>query len=263
MLRVNFRWSSLLAMGAVMVFCKGAAAGPPFITDDPEPVEFKHWEVYAASLFNNDKFGLTGTAPHIEVNYGAAPNVQLHIIAPMSYSRPIFGSMQYGFGDTELGVKWRFAQESAHKPMVGIFPLIEVPTGDEGRGLGSGQTSIFLPLWVQKSWGPWTTYGGGGYWHNPGAGNLDYGFVGWMLQKSVTKKLAIGAELFYAGATVSGGTSRTGCNVGAMYDFDEGHHLLLSVGDDVHGTNRGMAYLAYQWTFGPHAEEKTVKEAAK
>ena len=117
-----------------------------------------------ASLYNNDKDGLSGTAPHIEFNYGVAPNVQLHLIAPMTYSRPVFGSMQYGYGDTELGVKWRFVQESAHTPMVGIFPLIETPTGDAGRGLGTGQTSFYLPLWIQKSWGSWTTYGGGGYW---------------------------------------------------------------------------------------------------
>src|SRR5579863_1983321 len=83
----------------ICLIAKSAGAGPPFITDDPEPVEYKHWEVYVASLYNNDKFGLSGTAPHVEVNYGAAPNVQLHIIAPMAYSRPTFGSMQYGYGD--------------------------------------------------------------------------------------------------------------------------------------------------------------------
>ena len=235
----------------VSLAAKGALAGPPFITDDPEPVDYKHWEVYAASIYSNDKSGLTFTAPHLEVNYGVAPNVQLHVIAPMTFSRAAFGSAQYGFGDTELGVKWRFVPENAHRPMVGIFPLIETPTGDASRGLGSGQTAMFLPLWLQKSFGPWTTYGGGGYWHNPGAGNKDYGYIGWLLQKSVTKKLAIGGELFYATASTTGGPNRTGFNVGAIYDFDEGHHLLFSVGDDIHGTNRGIGYLAYQWTFEP------------
>jgi hypothetical protein len=243
-------------VSAVCLLARSAGAGPPYITDDPEPVEYRHWEVYFASIYNNDKFGLSGTAPHIEVNYGVAPNVQLHIIAPMAYSRPVFGSMQYGYGDTELGVKWRFVQESAHRPMVGIFPLVEAPTGDAGRGLGTGQTAFFLPLWIQKSWGPWTTYGGGGYWHNPGIGNRDYGFFGWLLQKNVTKQLAVGAELFYTTVANTGGSARTGFNVGGVYDFDEGHHLLLSVGDDVHGTNRGMAYVAFQWTFGRHEAQK-------
>ncbi len=245
-----------LAICALCIISKSAGAGPPFITDDPDPVEYKHWEVYIASLYNNDKFGLMTTSPHVEVNYGAAPNVQLHIIAPMTYSRSVFGPAQYGYGDMEFGVKWRFAQESAKRPMVGIFPLIEVPTGAAARGLGSGQTAIFLPLWIQKSWGSWTTYGGGGPWHNPGVGNRDYGFVGWLLQKNVTKKLAIGTELFYTSSQTVGGPSRTGFNVGFTYDFDEGHHLMGSVGDDVHGNNRGMGYLAYQWTFGPKVKQE-------
>jgi len=245
-----------IALCAVLLLAKTAVAGPPFITDDPEPVEYKHWEVYIASIYNNDKYALSGTAPHVEVNYGVVPNVQLHVIAPMAYNRAEFGSMQYGYGTTELGVKWRFAQETKDKPMLGIFPLIEAPTGDAARGLSSGQTAIFLPLWFQKSWGPWTTYGGGGYWHNPGTGNLDYGYIGWLLQKNFTKKLAIGTELFYTTAQTTGGPTRTGFNVGFTYDFDEGHHLMGSVGDDAHGTNRGMGYLAYQWTFGPHEADK-------
>ena len=32
------------------------------------------------------KPGWAGTAPHVEVNYGAVPNVQLHGIAPLAYS---------------------------------------------------------------------------------------------------------------------------------------------------------------------------------
>ena len=26
-----------------------ALAGPPFVTDDPEPVDYQHWEFYIAS----------------------------------------------------------------------------------------------------------------------------------------------------------------------------------------------------------------------
>jgi hypothetical protein len=42
-----------------------------------------------------------------------------------------------------------------------MFPLLELPTGNEHRGLGAGHVSAFLPIWVQKSFGEWTTYGGG------------------------------------------------------------------------------------------------------
>ncbi len=227
-------------------------AGPPFITDDPEPVELHHWEVYLASQYNNDRDGVSGTAPHIEVNYGAAPELQLHIIAPFAYDHPHGAPMVYGFGDIELGAKYRFIKETRKRPQVGIFPLVELPSGNQSRGLGNGQAQFFLPIWIQKSWGPWTTYGGGGFWHNPGTGNRDYWFTGWLVQRQVTKKLVVGAELFHATSSAIGESDRTGFNIGLIYDFDEGHHLLFSAGDDIHGRNQGAMYLAYQITFGPH-----------
>ena len=115
-------------MAAIMASC--ACAGPPFITDDPEPVELHHWEVYVSSLTLSNPFQSTGTMPHVEVNNGAAPNLQLHIILPYFFSRPAGEPTSWGLGDTELGVKYRFVQETKTRPMVGTFPLIEVPTGD-------------------------------------------------------------------------------------------------------------------------------------
>lgn len=233
-----------------------AWAGPPFLTDDPEPVDYLHWEIYVASQYVHTTRGESGTAPHIEANYGIVPNVQLHIIAPFAYSRPGGMSTQYGFGDVELGVKYRFLQETSARPQVGIFPLLEVPTGDNNRGLGNGQAQIFLPVWLQKTWGRWSSYGGGGYWYNPGAGNRNYWYAGWQVQRSVSKQLALGAEIFYTTPSTVDGRDRTGFNVGLIYDFNEGHHLLFSAGTDIHGSNRGSMYLAYQWTFGPHEVAK-------
>ena len=63
-----------------------AAAGPPFITDDPEPVDLGHWEVYAFSDGAIDRNDASGLGPAIEVNYGAAPNLQLHVIADLAYA---------------------------------------------------------------------------------------------------------------------------------------------------------------------------------
>ena len=153
-----------------LVGVPGAAAGPPFRTDDPEPVEYRHGEFYIAGTYANDPDGRSGTAPQIEANYGVVPNMMLHLVAPLAYNQPSGGATSYGPGDVELGIKYRFIQEDGIRPMVGIFPLIELPTGDGDRGLGNGKVQVFLPLWFQKSWGPWQTYGGGGYWINPGTG---------------------------------------------------------------------------------------------
>ena len=241
------------------VLTETAFAGPPFLTDDPEPVEHRHWEIYLASQHAKDKDGWSGTAPHFEINYGALPNLQLHLIAPLAYIKPNDGSSNYGLGDMELGVKFRFIQETDWLPQVGIFPLIEVPTGDSSRGLGEGDINIFLPIWIQKSWGPWTTYGGGGYWYHPGEGNKNYWFAGLLLQRDLSKVVTLAAEVFYTSPKAKDESDETGFNAGGVINLSEVHHILFSAGRGFKGPNTFSAYLAFQWTFGPK-EGNVVKK---
>ncbi len=84
--------------------------------------------------------------PPCDCNHGVLPNVQLHVQPGTSSSR----------------TRRAGSRRSA------IYPLLEAPTGDAARGRGTGRTHAFVPLWVQKDFGDWTTYGGGGYWINPG-----------------------------------------------------------------------------------------------
>ena len=231
-----------------------AHAGPPFRTDDPEPVELGHWEIYGFSQATHIRGDTNGVLPALEVNYGAAPNLQLHLVAPAAFDKERGQPMRYGYGDTELGVKYRFIDpgDGDWLPMVGLFPLLEFPTGDQDRGLGAGRTRAFLPIWLQKDFGPWTTYGGGGYWINPGAENKNFWFVGWLVQHRITEKLTLGAEVFHETADTIGGTSNTGFNLGGYYDFTENYHLLFSAGRGVQhaaDTNQFSYYLGFQVTF--------------
>lgn len=129
---------------AVFIALPSANAGPPFRTDDPETVEYKHGEFYVASQYANDKAEVSSTAPHFEVNYGILPNVQLHVLVPFGYNRPWGEPTLYEFQDLELGMKYRFIQESDYLPMVGTFPVVHLPTGNDARGLGNGKTSSFF-----------------------------------------------------------------------------------------------------------------------
>jgi hypothetical protein len=238
-------------------FAPSAAwAGPPFVTDDPEPVEYHHGEFYISSQYANNKDGKVGTLPHFEFNYGIVPDVQLHLLVPLVFVHPNGEPTIYGLGDTEFGVKYRFVQETETLPQVGIFPIMHIPTGDSDRGLGNAHVPWFLPIWVQKSSGPWTTYGGGGYWFNPGAGNKNFWQLGWLGQREITKVITLGAEIFYFGKDTDDGRDRTGFNIGGILNVSEDHHILFSAGSDIAGDNRFSAYLGYQWTFGAHEEGK-------
>ncbi len=250
-------------MLAVVICWIGSAqrawTGPPFTTDDPEPVEYRHWEVYVASQLEHNNDGWSGTSPHFEVNYGAIPNLQLHLIAPVSFTAPSQEATRFGYGDTELGVKYRFVDETDRLPQVGIFPLVEIPTGSRERGLGSGHVQAFFPLWLQKSFGPWTSYGGGGYWINPGKGNHNWWYTGWLLQRDITPTLTLGGEIFHETPSEKAGDSDTRLNFGGIYNFSDTYHLLFSAGHTVQGPSTFQGYLAFQITFGPEKESEAVK----
>jgi len=250
------RFGGLLALGGMIAIMalRPAFAGPPFITDDPEPVDLGHWEVYGFSAGAHVRDDTGGTLGGVEVNYGAAPNLQLHLIVPLAFDSPSGGPMVMGLGDTELGAKYRFINPGKDDwwPQIGIFPLVEVPTGNAQHGLGAGKFREYFPVWVQKDWDDWTTYGGGGYWNNPGPGNRNYWFIGWLLQRQVTKSLAIGAEIFHQTPDTVGGPDTTGFNIGGIYDFNDHYHLLFSGGKGIQNaapTNQLSYYLAIQSTF--------------
>ena len=243
-----------LAMAAI------AHSGPPFVTDDPEPVDFKHWEVYLATQQNHNADGWSGTAPHLEINYGLVPDVQLHLIAPFAYNRPAGGRTTYGYGDTELGMKWRFVHETDQRPQIGIFPILELPSGNSSRGLGNGKAQLFLPVWLQKKFGDWSTYGGGGYWFNPGAGNRNWWYAGWQVQRKITEPLALGGEIQYRTADIIGGHSSVALNGGGIWDLNKNTHILFSAGHTIAGRGEFQGYLAIQFTFGPEEKEPGSKK---
>jgi hypothetical protein len=224
-------------------------AGPPYITDDPEPVNYQHWEIYFASIFTKQPDAWTATAPHLEVNYGAVRNLQVHAILPMSLYAPSQGGNSYGYADTELGVKYRFVSEAEWLPQIGTFPLLEVPTGSHKRNLGSSHLQTFLPLWIQKSIGSWTAYGGVGYWINPGAHNHNWWFNGLVVQCEIFPGLTPGLEVFHGTSQVVGGPRELGLNFGLIWDRSEHQHVIFSTGPSLEGSNELQGYFAYQLTF--------------
>ena len=257
-MKAGFRGAFAVAMVAAASLALGprpALAGPPFVTDDPEPVELRHWEFYFASQLTRTVGGRSGAAPFIDANFGAIRDLQLHVLVPMVFDAPSVGDQHYGYGDTEIGTKWRLIHESARFPQVAVYPALQLPTGDASRNLGAGHVQAFLPIWIQKSWGegnhPWTAYGGGGYGIHPGADNLDWGYFGVVLQRPVLRNLLVGGEVFHQTAVAVGETGDTEFNLGAGLDLSDKHHLLFSAGRSIDGSTQSRMYFAYQLTTGP------------
>jgi hypothetical protein len=235
----------------------GMRAGPPFLTDDPEPVDLNHWEFYVFGQGDQTSGYSAITGPAIEMNYGILPNTQLHLIASMANFSSSGSGWASGYGDTEVGVKYRFLDETDSLPQVGVFPMAELATGNSSNGLGNGSTWYRLPLWIQKSWGPWTSYGGGGVALNSAPGQKNSCFAGWLVQRDLGKYLTLGTEVFWQGSDAVGGPGSAIANIGGSVNFTDKFNLLFSAGHSISGERHTAWYLGLYWTGGP--EKPKVK----
>lgn len=240
-----------------------AQAGPPFQTDDPQPIDYRHYELYIFGVSDGTSLETDLNAPSLELNWGALPNVHLHVIVPAATVLPAnnpalapagTGPQAFGLGDIELGIKYRFVQEGKHRPMVGTFVMFEMPTGNAAKGLGVGKAWYKVPLWVQKSFGPWTTYGGGGVTLVKAIGYRNFPFAGWLVQRDLGKKWTLGTEVFYHGPEGLGTPQTrpaTLVDFGGYYKFrDPGFQFLFCYGHTAIGQKENYAYLGLYWTWG-------------
>ena len=226
-----------------------AWAGPPFVTDDPEPVKYRQWEVNYAATETWRQGAASAGLPVIDANYGVLPDMQLHVQPQYSYERTM-NDKRFGVDDTQIGVKYRFlniGQEDSGW-MVGIYPMLQVPTGDTRLGPSRGRRQSFLPLWIQRNSDRWTIYGGTGYRINPGADNKNSLFTGITALYQFTRSLQLGGEVFHETPDVVGGESATGFNLGGSYNLGPDYNLLFSAGRGLNNvsSNRLSIYVALQ-----------------
>ena len=226
---------------------QNVSAGPPFNTDDPQPVDFRHWEYYIATINTFQSNTWSGTSPHFEVNYGLVPNVQVHLILPMNYDYSTQNGFNFGYAYTEFGLKYRFVQETENMPQIGTFPIVEIPT-IQNKEFSNGRTQLFIPVWAQKSWGKLTTYGGAGYWINPGTGNKNWLFTGWEVQYEFIPALTVGGELYFHTTDKIGDKSVAAFNVGGIFNASEKFHIIFSVGHSLINDNLTTTYVGLLWT---------------
>ncbi|MGH6888973.1 MAG: hypothetical protein ACREHF_07225 [Rhizomicrobium sp.] len=229
--------------------CGHAFAGPPYLTDDSEPTDTGHFENYLYVEGTSAAGAFAAPGVGFEINYGAWTDVQLTWSAPLN-PNPGPGGMGIVWAPLGGGVKYRFLEEDddGWRPQAAIFPQISIPVGAAAH---STPVSELLPLWLQKSLGPWTTFGGGGLVNNPGSTNRDYAIYGWALQRDVTKTLQLGAEIFGQTRSATGFGASTAIGLAALYDFSDRWHLVGSVNTGIVNAREAdrISYnLALKWT---------------
>lgn len=226
-----------------------ALAGPPFVLDDPQPTDNGHWEIYAFANGASAGSGSGGEAG-FDINSGAAPDLQLTAVLPVGYSQVAGGPLTAGLGNVELAVKYRFLHQEDAGIDMAVFPRLFLPAGP---GVGGAQhVSFFLPIWLQKDWGKWALFGGGGCEIDNGGGSKDFCIAGGVLTREIAPNLRLGVEVYRQTADTRGGRIDTSLGFGATYDLSENYHLLAYANTGLQNrtaADRGSWYAAVLWTF--------------
>jgi hypothetical protein len=210
----------LLSMGRVW-------AGPPYVTDDPEPTDYQHFEIYAFGSGSIARDGRDGEGG-IDFNYGGAPNLQLTAVLPLAYDSPDGAAAMAGVGNIELAVKYKFLHQEDVGWDVSVFPRLFLPS--LSSRIGDHHFSILLPVWIGRDFGTWSTFGGGGCAWNESRESQNYCLAGWALTRVIAPHLTVGAEVYHQTAADRGGKAATGVGFGVTYDLNEHYHLMASAG---------------------------------
>ena len=232
--RVIARLSHWMLLGMLvwmqLLEAPAAHAGPPFVSDDPEPTDAQHWEVY--NFVSGERLnGIDSGQAGFDINYGATPDLQLTTVLPVDYSTA--RGQSAGAGDIQLAIKLRFVHQQADGwlPDIAFFPRLYVPNGS--RRFETGEASLFLPLWLQKDNGAWSYFGGGGYQINAGAGQRDYALLGAALPRRFGDDLLVGAEIYHQSGTLDTALAYSALNLGVTYQISPHLALLGSAGPGI------------------------------
>jgi hypothetical protein len=267
-----YRTSPLLFLLILTATARILAQGPPFQTDDPEPVDLHHYEFYIFGGVDGTPAEIDSTGPAFEFNWGAVPRVQLHVILPFGAvipsNSPVYlpggaGPSAFGLTDMELGAKIALIKQTKHVPQIGTFTMFEMPTGNSDRGLGVGEVWYKLPVWMEKDWEQWTGCGGGGYQVVPQTGFRDFPYTAWLVKRQLSKRLELGAEVFYHGRegyAAAQTQASTMVDMGGYYHFkNPDHQLLFAYGHSIAGQTENYGYLGLYWTWGKDDKRTQVR----
>jgi Putative MetA-pathway of phenol degradation len=216
---------------------------------EKEPTDYRHFEIYTFTNGTATRDGTSGEGG-IDFNYGGAPNLQLTATVPAAYNIPSLGPSALNLGNVELAAKYRFLTQQDFGLDVAIFPRVFLPSASPA--VGERHASFLFPLWMEKDWGQWSAYGGGGCEINRGGNSENFCLMGAVVTRQITPSLQMGLEVFHQTPDTQGGLATTSLGVGLRYDLSDNFHLLGYLGRGVQNvaqTDQFNWYTSILFTF--------------
>jgi hypothetical protein len=140
-------------LAAVSAFAQG---GPPYYTNDPGTPGHLNWEINLGLmpfLYSDQSVSHT---PDVDINFGVGDRVQLTYENAWLRVKNPKSATEYGVGQSNPGVKWRFYDAGESGLSVSVFPqaFLNNPNDAVRRGITPASEGLLLPLEFSRKFGP-------------------------------------------------------------------------------------------------------------
>lgn len=182
---------------AVVLFASvgSAFAGRPLSTEDTGTAGEGAFEVEVGVDYLRYENDDEEVAPGFALIYGLTDNLDIGLGVPFLFLRPDGGSNEEGISDLELCLKCRFLEEGECCPSLALVGFVTLPTGDEDRGLGAGNSDMGLLLVASKDLCNMTCHLNLGYQYVGSGEPNDVFLYGAAFERPLTEKWTLVGEI--------------------------------------------------------------------
>jgi len=159
---------ALTGAAVLLLACADAArAAHPLLTEDTGTQGRGNWQL--EFTWDQERTAIAGGHEKVDglglvLSYGPTDTVDLIIGLPYARVRADGDPTVRGMGDVELAAKWRFWERDGLS--LALRPGATFATGNEDKGLGSGEVSPGLLGILSYEFDPWALHLHLGYTHN-------------------------------------------------------------------------------------------------
>ncbi len=186
------------------------------------------------------------------INYGSSKNTQLKVEIPWLVLRRNGQKSIDGLGNTNIGIRWRFRDETKEKRVaLSIYPQVEFnnPTSSSvRRGIVDRGTQFLMPLQWQTQVGKFGINGDVGYRLKRGTDEIIYGVV---VGRKIKDSFEILGEIHATGPQSILRDSEVVFNIGSRLKLNDHLSLITSTGRSIRRNfdPRFIGYAGFQITF--------------
>jgi hypothetical protein len=247
------KWLTVAIAAAIAAGANAQPNRPSFTKENRFPGLHRLEAGGIVNYRDNEMVDYTTVAPY--ARYGLLSNLTLNAAVPFESADFEMGDSESGLGDIQLGLDLLAWQDIFDYPWVIPHVAVGLPTGDEDKGLGTGETTVTPGLSAGSKMYDWVSVIFDVSYAVNGAGTTDNLENAWLFGGSViwdiSERFAILAE---AQASVlqdsMEGQDDTSALYGAglSYDFTENFELLAEFGTG-DGENEGFFTVKGAYTF--------------